>query len=154
MVIKKDKIEAGTVVQCIEQRMAAGNDFSGEDPSLSSAAFVPYFDTIDNVARWGSDATTPVYEGDKGGLFAWDMIGPSSVEYIAANFGGSVDWTLSIVLRTGEEVVFATGTGQYILRREYDRFYMFPGDKIKVVTSSGAAAMVVRVGVTLSTGIH
>jgi hypothetical protein len=154
MEIPQKVVEAGTIVTALEQRIKSGENFTGEAPSLAGEVFSPFFDSSDNVARFKQTSDPTKDKGDKGGLFEWTAIGPTSVEYIIANFGGSVSWVMSIVTRTGDQVDFASGSCQYVLRREYDRFYMFPGDKIKIVTTGGAAAMVVRVGVTLSTGIH
>ena len=154
MEFQKTSVEIQATATCIEQRIKAGSQFTGEAPSLAGAAFAPYFDTEDCVARY-KQATDPTkIEGDKGGLFTWDAAYPACVEGIMADFGGAVTWTVSVVTRTGDVIQVATGSSsRYIMRTEYERFYMFRGDKLKIVTSGGTLAMVARVILSLDSGI-
>lgn len=155
MDIKYTSIEIQNVVTAIEQRIAAGEDFTGAAPALGATTFIPWVDTIDNVFRYASPADHTIVQGDAGGLFQWIATKPVSVEFILADFGSvGVTYTMSILTATSDDVTIATATGQYLIRKEVDRFYLFPGDKLKFVTSGGTNAMVLRIGVTLATGTH
>jgi hypothetical protein len=154
MEFKKDAVEIQTVATCLEQRIKAGSQFTGEAPSLAGAAFAPYFDTEDCVARYKQANDSSKIEGDKGGLFEWQQTFPVCVEGIAANFGSAVTWTVSVVTRTGDVIQVATGSSsQYIMRTEYERIYLFRGDKLKIVTSGGTLAMVARIVLRLDSGL-
>lgn len=151
--MQQNAIEINTVVTCIEQRIKAGSNFTGEAPSLSGNVFAPFAATEDGIFRWKQADDPTKTEGDKGGLFEWSQAFPVALEYILADFGASVTWTLYVVTRTGDTIQIATNTGRYLLRIEYERFYLFRGDKLKLVTTGGAAAMMARIGLSLDSGI-
>lgn len=147
--------EPNTAAIFIEQRIKAGSQFTGEAPSLSGGAFVPWVDEYDQVFRYAKSSDATVKEGDKGGLFEFECAAPVSLEEVLADFGGSVTWTLSVVPRSGPAIVIETASSsRYLVRTEYQRLHLVRGDKIKIVTSGGSAAMWARIALTLNQGMR
>ena len=132
---------------CVEQRIKAGEDFTGEAPELATKAFAPFFDDTDGVIRMKEDGTPANVEADKGGLFTITMDRPCVLAQVLGNLGGSIAWTLKIVTALGatKAVQIAGATGQHVALDWSDRVTIFPGDKIEFKTTSGAAAMWLRV---------
>lgn len=156
---KASDIEIDTITKTIEQRIAAGSQFDGAVPSLSTLGagerdFVPFWDKDDGVYRWKNPGplTTPgsVAEGDHGGL--WDMghEQPVWLMQFLADLGTSITWTLQLVLKDGSTVTLATNTSRYItLFFGTSRLTWNAHEKLKLVTSGATVAMWARAYVRL-----
>lgn len=149
-------VVAETICTAIEQRIKANSQFTGEVPSLAGAAFGPFCDTASNIVRYKQLTDQTKVAGDKGGLFTWTAASPVVLDYLLADFGNATTFTFSVVTRTGDIIKFLTGSAptRYVHFNEYDRFYLFAGDTVKVTTTGATAAMMVRIGVTLAHGTH
>jgi hypothetical protein len=152
--IKQNTVEIGTITLGIVQEIAAGNEFDGTAPALVADTFVTYVDQDTGVYHYASPSSSAVVKGDAGGLFSFTQAGPGSIEGIMCDFGDTVTWSLSIMDSYSHEVVIANGSSRYLIRREYDRIYFFPGDSIKLVTTGAAEDMWARLAVTLAQGTH
>jgi len=151
--IKQTEIEVGTIVRIIEQQIAAGEDFTGDAPALGVEPFTPYLNDADGRIVMAQHDNSAVVEGDAGGLFEVTADGPYALEYVMADFGSSIAWTLAIATDAGDCVI-DSGTSRYLTRVEHDRLYLLPSDKVKITTTAGTAAMWARVGLTLAQGTH
>ena len=146
--------EANTATSFIEQRIAAGSQFDGNAPALAAIKFVPWVEDYDQVFRYALPTNSATKEGDHGGLFEFECAAPVSLECVYADLGASIAWTLAIVTRDGHIVVIDGNTSRYIVRTEYQRFHMARGDKVRIITSGGAAAMWARIGISLNQGMR
>jgi hypothetical protein len=150
-------VEINTFATCFEQRIAAGSQFDGNAPADATHLFQKYVNTDDGIVRYkykpDDDPAHDVIKGTHGGLFEWTSQMPVALEEIIADFGGNVTWTLYLLTTTGDTIQLLTGTGRYILRTEYERFYLFRGEKLKLVTKDATADMFVRLTLSLDSGI-
>ena len=147
--------EPQTAALFIEQRIAAGNQFDGNAPSLGGVPFVPWVDAYDQVFRYALPTVAATKEGDKGGLFEFECAAPVSLEEVLADFGSAVAWTLAIVTRSGAVVVIdSASSSRYLVRTEYQRLHLARGDKVRIVTTGATAAMWARIALTLNQGMR
>jgi len=149
-----DQVEVDTITKTIEQRIAAGAQFDGAVPSLSTLGvgeqdFVPFFDLADGVFRMKNPGplTPPgtVAAGDHGGLWILPHEQPIWMMQFFADLGTSQAWTLQVVLKDGSTVTVATATNRYItlLFGTY-RLMLNPHERLKLITTTATAAMWAR----------
>jgi len=153
-----NQIEVDMITKTIEQRIAAGSQFDGALPSLSTLGagerdFVPFFDLADGVFRMKNPgpltASGTVAEGDHGGLWVLPHAQPIWMMQFLADLGTSQVWTLQIVLKDGGTVTVATATGRYVAVAFSPRFVLNPHEKLKLITTAATNAMWARAYVRL-----
>lgn len=131
----------------VVQRIAQGSNFTGELPGTVTADFVPVFDSTTGVIHYKDAVGGTGVEGTRGGLYSFGQDTPVEISQILADFGASVTWTVSILTADDYAIPVATNTGRYISQLPPQRLLLQPGDRLKVVTTGGAAAMWLRVSI-------
>jgi hypothetical protein len=120
----------------IEQRITAGNDWDGTEPSTT-----PDF-TVKGVKKFPTDVA--------GGLFAFDFTSYFLIEIqqIAVDFGGVAD--KSIVIRgpggaADDTEIFTSDDATEVNILITDKFKLAPDEEIVIVSTGAAAAMRARI---------
>ena len=131
----------------IVQRIASGEDFTGTAAGLSTADFVPVFDRETGIIHYKDTVDGVVLEGDRGGLFTFGHQTPIEITQVLADFGASIAWALSIVTADGFTIPVEGDTARYVHYTPPSRLLLHPGDRLKVTTAAGSAAMWLRISV-------
>jgi len=152
-------IDFDLLTKTIEQRIAAGSQFDGAIPSLSTEPagerdFVSFYDPVDGVFRMKNPGPTAtpgsISQGDHGGLFTFTHKKAIWLSQFFADLGTSIAWTLALVTSTGDEIQITGTTSRYIALHFFQHATLInPGEKLKLVTSGASGAMVARAYLSL-----
>lgn len=151
--IREDVIEFGTMPMVIEQKIKAGEDFTGTIPTLSTEPvgerdFVPFYEESTGIFKMGNPGPTTaeatLFEGDAGGLFTFQHKRPIIIDHIMANFGTAIAHAFNLVTANGSFPLLAA-TAITAWFKPSDKLIIFPGESIKITTTSATAAMWARV---------
>jgi hypothetical protein len=117
----------------MEQRMLAGNDFSGEPPTTTIVLG-------DGMEAFPADAV--------GGLFDLGLKAPVFVRSIELKLDGQTAWTVHKRDREGDELLILCGTDETdFLTTTSDSFVLTNKQLLVVRTTGASAAIIARVTV-------
>lgn len=128
----------------IEHKISANQQFTGAAPT-NDAVFDEDLLGVRHAA------------GSAGGLFDTWPTGtepfPMRVEGIEIDFGSQTSWTLSIISDDSVDITWQTGTSEgFLVLTSDEEVKLFPGQKVKLVTTGATQAMSCKVKYTKDRG--
>jgi hypothetical protein len=134
--ILQTSIKIEVITKALEQKFASNIAKTGIAPELGANAFAPFYTTEDGITRYKQATNPSVVEADDGGLFTLGHDQPAMLEWVLADLGASVAYTVSIVTSAGDWEV-DSGTARYVFI--HPSAPIMPGENVKVVAATPGA---------------